>query len=65
VVSDAPSSTAHTFADSLDDVVFVPFEGSGHYLHREAPEAFVETLRELLERPSFRPERLRANVADR
>jgi pimeloyl-ACP methyl ester carboxylesterase len=62
-----PVEHGRTFADSLEDVVFIPFDGCGHYLHREAPEAFVQTLRDLLEGSSLRPARLRGwhVVADR
>ena len=56
-----PVDHGRAFADSVEYVVFVPFEGCGHYLHREAPGAFVETLREFLETPSLSPARLRAH----
>ncbi|AKU96988.1 putative hydrolase [Labilithrix luteola] len=54
-----PIAHAGTFADALENVVFVPFEGCGHYLHREEPEAFARVVRELLEEPSLCPARLR------
>jgi len=55
-----PIAHGKAFAKSFDGVVFVPFEGCGHYLHRERPEAFAQALREFLDAPSLPAARLRA-----
>jgi pimeloyl-ACP methyl ester carboxylesterase len=57
-----PIAHARTFAEALENVVFVPFDGCGHYLHREEPESFVRVIRELLEEPSLCAARLRASA---
>jgi pimeloyl-ACP methyl ester carboxylesterase len=54
-----PIAHGRALAESLDGVRFVPFEGCGHYVHREKPAAFVEVVRELLAAPSPCPARLR------
>jgi pimeloyl-ACP methyl ester carboxylesterase len=55
-----PIAHGRTFAKSLDGVVFVTFEGCGHYLHREQPDVFARALREFLDAPRAPAAKLRA-----
>lgn len=55
-----PFAHGRAFAESFEGVAFVPFEGCGHYLHREKPEAFARALRDFLDAPSVPAARLRA-----
>jgi pimeloyl-ACP methyl ester carboxylesterase len=43
-----PMKHGSDFAESLKGAVFHRFEGAGHYLHHERPEALAETLRSFL-----------------
>lgn len=54
-----PIAHGRALVDSLEGVRFVTFDGCGHYLHRERPEAFVEVVREVLSAPAPREPRLR------
>jgi pimeloyl-ACP methyl ester carboxylesterase len=45
------------FAARVDGVVFKQFHGSGHYLHNEQPQAFVQAVREFLDDPNAPPVR--------
>jgi pimeloyl-ACP methyl ester carboxylesterase len=58
-----PIAHGMAFAKSLEGVVFVSFEGSGHYLHREHPEAFARALRQFLDARSVPAARLRPRPA--
>lgn len=57
-----PAHHGQALAASLEGVVFVPFEGCGHYIHREKPEAFVEVVSEVLDTPALRAARLRPDA---
>lgn len=46
-----PIAHGRTLVESLEGVMFVTFEGCGHYLHREQPDAFARALREFLDAP--------------
>jgi pimeloyl-ACP methyl ester carboxylesterase len=54
-----PIAHAEAFEASVHGAVFKRFEGCGHYLHREQPEAFVTALREFLDDTSAMPVRLK------
>ena len=43
---------ANAFEASVEGVVFQQFDGCGHYLHHERPEAFVTAMRDFLDDPS-------------
>ncbi|HVH41966.1 MAG TPA: alpha/beta fold hydrolase [Labilithrix sp.] len=58
-----PIAHGRAFAERIEGVVFVPFEGCGHYLHRERPDAFVRVVRTLLVTPSASAPRLRPPTA--
>lgn len=47
-----PIAHGERFAEEVQGVRFVRFEGCGHYVHREQPEAFVETVRAFLDADS-------------
>jgi pimeloyl-ACP methyl ester carboxylesterase len=47
-----PIAHATAFTASVEGVVFKHFDGCGHYLHQEQPEAFVAAVREFLDDPS-------------
>jgi pimeloyl-ACP methyl ester carboxylesterase len=47
-----PSRHGRTFAAFLKGSVFRTFEGCGHYLHNEQPEAFARIVREFLDDPA-------------
>jgi pimeloyl-ACP methyl ester carboxylesterase len=53
-----PIEQGRAFAGMLEGAVFRTFEGCGHYLHNEQPEAFVRALREFLDDPAVRATRL-------
>jgi pimeloyl-ACP methyl ester carboxylesterase len=53
-----PIEQGRAFATLLEGAVFRPFEGCGHYLHNERPDAFVQILREFLDDPSVPATRL-------
>jgi pimeloyl-ACP methyl ester carboxylesterase len=55
-----PIAHAKAFAASLEGVIFKHFDGCGHYLHQERPEAFVTAVRDFLDDPSATAVRLRA-----
>jgi pimeloyl-ACP methyl ester carboxylesterase len=55
-----PFDHGRAFAERVEGVTFVPFDQCGHYVHRERPEDFVHTVRELLDAPSLAPARLYA-----
>ncbi|MET0595683.1 MAG: alpha/beta fold hydrolase [Polyangiaceae bacterium] len=48
-----PIDHGRAFADLLEGARFKEFEGCGHYLHNEQPEAFARTVREFLDDPSL------------
>lgn len=57
-----PIAHATAFAASVEGVVFKRFDGCGHYLHQERPEAFVAAVREFLDDPSAVAVRPKASV---
>jgi pimeloyl-ACP methyl ester carboxylesterase len=58
-----PVAHGRAFAESMAGVVYVSFEGCGHYLHREQPEVFVRELRAFLDAPSLPGARLRPTLS--
>lgn len=56
-----PIEQGRAFAALLEGSVFKRFEGAGHYLHNEQPEAFARVVREFLDDPTARPAQLRAS----
>jgi len=54
-----PITHATAFEASVEGAVFRRFDGCGHYLHHEQPEAFVTAVREFLDDPSAIGARLR------
>jgi alpha-beta hydrolase superfamily lysophospholipase len=60
-----PIEQGRAFAELLDGAVFKTFEGCGHYLHNERPEAFARAVRTFLDDPSVRATQLRLPVASR
>lgn len=59
-----PVDHGRAFAEALEGVVYVPFDRCGHYVHREEPDAFVRTVRELLHAPTARRVQLRADPVE-
>lgn len=57
-----PITHAERFARAVENVVFIRFERCGHYPHREHPDAFVRTIREILDRGSLPEARLRGSL---
>ena len=55
-----PMGHAKAFSASVEGVVFKRFEGCGHYLHQEQPEAFVTAVRDFLDDPAAVPVRLKS-----
>jgi pimeloyl-ACP methyl ester carboxylesterase len=55
-----PIGHAKAFTASVEGVVFKHFDGCGHYLHQEQPDAFVSAVRDFLDDPSALPARLKA-----
>ncbi len=55
-----PIAHAEAFTASVEGVVFKHFDGCGHYLHQEQPEAFVTAVREFLDDRSTIAARLRS-----
>ena len=55
-----PIGHATAFTAALEGVVFKRFDGCGHYLHQEQPDAFVSAVRDFLDDPSALPVRLKA-----
>jgi pimeloyl-ACP methyl ester carboxylesterase len=47
-----PIAHAKAFEASVEGVVLQQFDGCGHYLHQERPEAFVTAMRDFLDDPS-------------
>ncbi len=58
-----PIAHAKAFEASVEGVVLQQFDGCGHYLHQERPEAFVTAMRDFLDDPSVIAVRLRATDA--
>jgi pimeloyl-ACP methyl ester carboxylesterase len=58
-----PIAHGRAFAALLKGSVFKTFEGSGHYLHNEQPEAFARVVREFLDDPAVPAELARPVVA--
>ena len=58
-----PIEHGRAFAAVLKGSVFRTFEGSGHYLHNEQPEAFARIVREFLDDPTVPAELARPVVA--
>jgi pimeloyl-ACP methyl ester carboxylesterase len=54
-----PIGQGKAFAAMLDGAFFTTFEGCGHYLHNERPEAFAQAVREFLDDESARATVLR------
>jgi pimeloyl-ACP methyl ester carboxylesterase len=48
-----PVAHGARFADAVDGVCLIRFDGCGHYLHRERPAAFVRTVRAFLDAPEL------------
>jgi pimeloyl-ACP methyl ester carboxylesterase len=57
-----PIEQGRAFAAMLEGAVFKTFEGCGHYLHNEQPEAFVRAVRDFLDDPSVPATQLRRPV---
>jgi pimeloyl-ACP methyl ester carboxylesterase len=57
-----PVEQGRAFAAALEGTVFRIFQGSGHFLHNERPEAFVAAVREFLDDPAV-PEAHLKNLA--
>jgi pimeloyl-ACP methyl ester carboxylesterase len=55
-----PAAQGRAFADLLEGAVFQSFQGSGHYLHNEQPEAVALAIRTFLDDPAVRATRLKA-----
>jgi pimeloyl-ACP methyl ester carboxylesterase len=55
-----PASHARAFADYVDGIRLILFEGCGHYPHHEQPDRFVASIRGFLDDPAA----LRARVRD-
>ncbi len=55
-----PIAHAKAFEASVEGVVFKHFDGCGHYLQQERPEAFVTAVREFLDDPAAIAVRLKA-----
>jgi pimeloyl-ACP methyl ester carboxylesterase len=53
-----PIEQGRAFAALLEGAVFVTFEGCGHYLHNERPEAFARAVRRFLDDPTVTATRL-------
>jgi len=47
-----PIAHATAFTAAVEGAVFKRFDGCGHYLHQEQPEAFVSAVRDFLDDPS-------------
>jgi pimeloyl-ACP methyl ester carboxylesterase len=47
-----PIEQGRAFATRLEGTVFRSFQGSGHFLHNEQPEAFVRVVRDFLDDPT-------------
>jgi pimeloyl-ACP methyl ester carboxylesterase len=47
-----PIAHGRAFADFMKGALFQTFEGCGHYLHNEQPEAFARMVREFLDDPA-------------
>ena len=60
-----PIAHAKAFTDSVEGVVFKQFDGCGHYLHQEQPEAFVTAVRDFLDDPSAMAIRLKGSGGQR
>jgi pimeloyl-ACP methyl ester carboxylesterase len=58
-----PIEQGRAFAAMLEGAVFKTFEGCGHYLHNEQPEAFVKAVREFLDDPTVPATELRRPVS--
>ncbi|HEY6559552.1 MAG TPA: alpha/beta fold hydrolase, partial [Polyangiaceae bacterium] len=54
-----PIDQGRAFAALLEGAVFSTFEGSGHYLHNEQPEAFARAVRQFLDDTSVPATRLK------
>jgi pimeloyl-ACP methyl ester carboxylesterase len=54
-----PISHAKSLVESMDEVRLTVFEGCGHYLHHQQPDAFVKALRGFLDDPSVLAARAR------
>jgi pimeloyl-ACP methyl ester carboxylesterase len=55
-----PAAHGRALARAVDGVSFREFAGCGHYLHHDAPEAFMGALRDALDAPAWPPVRLRS-----
>jgi pimeloyl-ACP methyl ester carboxylesterase len=53
-----PFSQAKRFAQRVDGVHLTAFDGCGHFLHHERPQAFARTVRDFLDDAWVRPARL-------
>lgn len=59
-----PIAHGRKLVKALEGVVFVTFEGCGHYLHREQPDAFVRALRAFLDAPRVPAAKLRTGAGN-
>ena len=57
-----PAAQGRRFAALLEGAQFKTFEGCGHYLHNEAPEAFARAVRDFLDDPAAPPTRIKLPV---
>jgi pimeloyl-ACP methyl ester carboxylesterase len=57
-----PIEQGRAFAALLDGAVFRSFQHSGHFLHNQEPDAFVQVVREFLDDPAVPPARLKRPV---
>jgi pimeloyl-ACP methyl ester carboxylesterase len=55
-----PIDQGREFTAVLEGAVFKVFEGCGHYLHNEQPEACVQVVREFLDDPTVASVQLRS-----
>lgn len=58
-----PIEQGSAFAALLEGTVFTIFQGSGHFLHNERPEAFVRVVRDFLDDPTVPAAQLHQSVA--
>ncbi|MDP9001663.1 MAG: alpha/beta fold hydrolase [Myxococcota bacterium] len=54
-----PAAHARAFADQVEGIRLVIFQGAGHYPHHTQPDAFVAALRDFLDDPSAPQARFR------
>jgi pimeloyl-ACP methyl ester carboxylesterase len=57
-----PVEQGRAFAAQLEGTVLSIFQGSGHFLHNERPEAFVKAVQEFLNDPAVREAQLNPTI---